>query len=107
MAVIELLKVEVAAEDREKYLQLDREIWTTTLAQFPGFINKEVWLNPHKPTEVILIIRWRSLQEWKLISPQLLAEIECQFALKMGNIHHKIVEAMEYQIVETFGETSF
>lgn len=100
--VIELLKVEVAAVDRETYLQIDREIWTKAIAQFPGFINKEVWLNPDKPTEIILIIRWRSRQEWKSISVELLAKIERQFALEMGNISHKIVDSMEYQVVATF-----
>lgn len=98
--VIELLIVEVAIEDREKYLQIDREIWTKAIAQFPGFISKEVWLNPDRPTEVNLIIRWRSREEWKSISTQLLEEIECQFALKMGNTRHKIVELVEYQVVE-------
>jgi len=98
--VIELLKVEVAAEYQEKYLQLDRQIWTNAVAQFPGFINKEVWLNPNKPTEVILIIRWRSRQEWKSISVQLLKEIELQFVLKMGSISHKIVESAEYQVAD-------
>lgn len=98
--VIELLIVEVAAEDREKYLQIDREIWTKAIAQFPGFINKEVWLNPDKPTEVNLVIRWRSRKEWKSISTQLLAETERQFALKMGNTRHKIVESVEYQVVD-------
>jgi uncharacterized protein (TIGR03792 family) len=97
--VIELLKVEVAAEHQEKYLQLDREIWTKAIAQFPGFISKEVWLNPHAPTEVILIIRWRSREEWKAISVKLLEEVERQFVVKMGNIRHKIVESTEYQVV--------
>lgn len=98
--VVELLIVEVATEDREKYLQVDREIWTKAIAQFPGFINKEVWLNPQAPTEVNLIIRWRSREEWKSISTQLLAEIERQFAVKMGDTRHKIVESVEYQVVE-------
>ncbi len=79
MVVVELLIVEVTAEDREEYLQIDREVWTKAIAQFPGFINKEVWLNPYAPTEVILVIRWRSRQEWKAISVQLLEEIERQF----------------------------
>ena len=98
--VVELLIVEVAAEDRKKYLQIDRQIWTKAIAQFPGFITKEVWLNPQAPTEVILVIRWRSRQEWKAISVQLLEEIEHQFALKMGSISYKIVESVEYQVAE-------
>ena len=100
MVVVELLKFEVAAEDREKYLQIDREIWTKAIAQFPGFINKEFWLNPQAPTEVILVIRWRSRQEWKAISVELLQEIERQFALKMGNISYKIVDSVEYQVID-------
>lgn len=98
--VIELLKVEVAAEDREKYLQLDRKIWTKAIAQFPGFINKEVWLQPHVPTEVVLIIRWRSRKEWKSISVQVLEEIERQFALEMDSISYKILESVEYQVAK-------
>ena len=97
--VIELLKVEIAAKHQEKYLQLDREIWTKAIAQFPGFIDKEVWRNPHAPTEVILIIRWRTRQEWKAVSVELLEEVERQFVLKMGNIPHKIVASTEYQVV--------
>ncbi|WP_369792309.1 hypothetical protein [Synechocystis sp. PCC 7509] len=53
------------------------------------------------PTEVILVIRWRSRQEWKSISPQLLEDIECQFGSQMGNTHYKIVESLEYQVLET------
>ena len=98
--VIELLKVEVAAEYQEKYLQIDQEIWTKAIAQFPGFINKEVWLNSYAPTEVILIIRWRSREEWKAISVQLLEEIERQFALKMDSISYKIVASIEYRLVD-------
>ena len=81
-------------------MQIDREIWTKAIAQFPGFITKEVWLNPQAPTEVILVIRWRSRQEWKAISVQLLEEIERQFVLKMGSISYKIVESVEYQVAE-------
>ncbi len=100
MVVVELLIVEVATEDREKYLQIDREIWTKVIAQFPGFISKEVWLNPQAPTNVMLIIRWRSREEWKAISVELLQEIERQFALKMGNTRYKIVDSVEYQIID-------
>lgn len=97
--VIEFLKIEVTPEDREQYLQLDEKIWTKALAKFPGFIGKEVWLNPNKPLEVILIIRWASREEWKSISCQLLAEIEAQFALTTGSIHHQIIASVEYQVI--------
>lgn len=97
--VIEFLKIEVTGENREKYLQLDQEIWTKALAKCPGFLGKEVWINPDKPTEVILIIRWASRKEWKSISAQLLEKIEQQFALAIGSIGHQIVESIEYEVI--------
>lgn len=96
--VIEFLKIEVTPQDRERYLQLDKEIWTQALAKCAGFLGKEVWLNPNKPSEVILIIRWASQKEWKSISSQLLQEIERQFVLATGSIHHQIIESAEYQV---------
>lgn len=97
--VIELLKVEVSPEYRNQYLQLDKEIWTQALAKFPGFLGKEVWLNPNQPSEVILLVRWASRKEWKSISVQLLEEIERQFAQATGNICHQIVESLEYEVI--------
>lgn len=97
--VIEFLKIEVSPEDREQYLQIDEKIWTKALAKFPGFMGKEVWLNPNKPLEVVLIIRWASREEWKSISYQLLAEIEAQFALATSSIYHQIVESGEYEVI--------
>lgn len=63
--LVELLKVKVLPEEREKYLQKDAEIWTQALSSFPGFLGKEVWLNKCEPTEVILIIRWATKEQWK------------------------------------------
>lgn len=97
--IIELLKIEVTPEYRQQYLQLDREIWTKALAKCPGFLGKEVWLNPNKPSEVILIIRWASQEQWKSISLQLLANIEQEFAQATGSIHHQIVESAEYEVI--------
>lgn len=97
--VIELLKVEVSPEYRTQYLQLDKEIWTQALAKFPGFLGKEVWLNPNQPSEVILLVRWASYKEWKSISVQLLEEIERQFEQATGNICHQIVESLEYEVI--------
>ena len=58
--VIEVLKFKVSPQLREKYIQKDAEIWTAALAKYPGFISKEVWINPNDSTEVVLIIRWET-----------------------------------------------
>ena len=97
--IIELLKVKVIPEEREKYLQKDAEIWTQALTNFPGFLGKEVWLNPSEPTEVILIIRWATEAQWKSISPVVLDKIEHQFVQQLGNTY-QIIDSAEYQVYE-------
>lgn len=94
--IIELLKVKVAPELQKEYLKKDAE-WTKALVSYPGFLGKEVWLNPNKPTEVILVIRWASCEQWKTISVELLNAIEQQFAQALGDIY-QIVELSEYQV---------
>ena len=95
--IIELLKFKVAPELQKQYLQKDAEIWTQTLASCTGFLGEEVWLNPNEPTEVILIIRWASREQWKSIPLELLNAIEQQFAQQLGN-NYQIVESAEYQV---------
>lgn len=95
--VIELLKFKVAPELREQFIQKDEEIWTEALAGCPGFLGKEVWINPNKPTEVILVIRWATREQWKSIPLKLLERIEQQFAQQLGDIY-QMVESAEYQV---------
>ncbi|OKH25004.1 TIGR03792 family protein [Chroogloeocystis siderophila] len=95
--VIELLKCKVDPNLREQYLQLDAEVWTKALAECPGFLGKEVWLNPHEASEVILVIRWATKEQWKAISDEFLNRIEQLFLQQMGRTY-KIVESAEYQV---------
>lgn len=94
--IIELFKVKVAPVQKQ-YLEKDTEIWTQALVTYPGFLGKEVWLNPNKPSEVILVIRWASREQWKSVSIELLDAIEQQFAQALGDIY-QIVELSEYQV---------
>lgn len=95
--VIELLKLKVAAEHREQYIQKDAEIWTQALASCPGFLGKEVWLNPNEPSEVILVIRWATREQWKSISLERLQQISQELDQQLGYIH-QIVDSAEYQV---------
>lgn len=95
--VIELLKVKVAPELREKFIQKDAQIWTQALADYPGFLGKEVWINPNEPTEVILVIRWATREHWKSISTEQIDAIEQKFAQQLGDTY-QIVESSEYQV---------
>lgn len=98
--VIEWLKFRVDPESREKFIQKDEAIWTASLSTYPGFLGKEVWIEPNEPEEVIFTIRWQTRQQWKSIPAKDLAEIEQQFstAMKKMNINYKMIESKEYQI---------
>lgn len=95
--VIEWLKVKLSPELREKFIQKDAEIWTAKLASYPGFLNKEVWISPENPSEVVLIIRWASLEAWKAIPPDELEKTEQHFTQELGS-QQEIVEATHYQV---------
>jgi uncharacterized protein (TIGR03792 family) len=96
--VIEWLKFRVVPELREKFIKLDKEIWTTSLAGYSGFLGKEVWIEPTAADEVVFTIRWQSRQQWKSIPPEDLGAIEARFSAAMGSINYKMLESKEYQI---------
>lgn len=95
--VIEWLKFKVPAEVREKFIQKDGEIWTPALAKSPGFLGKEVWLNPNASDELVLVIHWQTREAWSAVPSDLLEETDRQFAREMGAVY-PIVEAGEYQV---------
>ncbi|MBD2015540.1 TIGR03792 family protein [Microcoleus sp. FACHB-53] len=95
--VIEWLKLRVSPELREKFIQKDAEIWTSMLATYPGFLGKEVWINPETPTEVIIVIRWASREAWESVPSERLKEVEKQFTQEFGE-QQEIIEAAEYQV---------
>lgn len=95
--VIEFLKLKVAPDKRENYIQKDAEIWTTALAKYPGFLAKEVWINPNDPTEIIFIIRWATKEQWKAIPKADLEATEKKFAQAVGGTY-KFTESTEYQV---------
>lgn len=63
--VIELLRVTCPKEKQAAFIQRDSEVWTPGLAKHPGFLGKEVWVSPDKDDEVVLVIRWESMEHWR------------------------------------------
>ncbi len=96
--IIEWLKFQVSVKSRDVFIELDRKIWTSVLAQFPGFLGKEVWISPDIPEEIILIIRWQTREQWKAVPLAILEETEQKFAQKMNNHFYRMIEAKEYQV---------
>lgn len=95
--VIEYLKFRVSPKLRETFIQKDSEIWTLMLASCPGFISKEVWIEPETPDQVILIIRWTSREQWKAVSQEQLEATQQQFDQGFGK-DYQMIQASEYQV---------
>lgn len=96
--VIEWLKFQVDAKNREKFIEKDAQIWTATLSQYSGFLGKEIWINPKNEAEIIFIIRWKTLEDWKSIPQSVLEETEKKFASAVGVITYQMTESKEYQV---------
>ncbi|KOP24068.1 cyanobacterial protein, TIGR03792 family [Hapalosiphon sp. MRB220] len=95
--IIELLRVKVPPENREQYIQKDAEIWTAALAGYPGFLGKEVWINPHDTSEIILIVQWATREQWKAIPQAEIDALDQKFNQELG-FQSQIVEFCEYQV---------
>ena len=93
--VIEWQKVRVQPEVRDLYLERDREIWTAGLAREAGFLGKEVWLGDD--SEVILVIRWRSEEDWKGMPKERQDDLDRRFreAVPEG---WELVEPRSYEV---------
>jgi uncharacterized protein (TIGR03792 family) len=95
--VIELLKFKVPSEKREEYILKDADIWTTALARYPGFLGKEVWINPNVPEEVTFVIHWATKEDWKAISGKDLDAISEKFDRALG-FSYEMIESSEFQV---------
>ncbi|MEM9436053.1 MAG: TIGR03792 family protein [Pseudomonadota bacterium] len=82
--IIEHLVVAIPEGTSESFLQHDAAIWTATLAQQPGFLGKETWLEADDATRVHLIIRWETRAQWKAVPPALLAATDVAMAEAFG-----------------------
>ena len=96
--VIEWLKYRVEPQNREKFIEVDRETWTATLVNYPGFLGKEIWINPEIPSEIVLIVRWESSQPGSAIPAEVLQATDKKFIEKMGENEYKMLESFNYQV---------
>lgn len=91
--VIEWLKFKVNPEQSELFIQKDEEVWTAGLQKIPGFLGKEVWVDPEH-NEIVMVIRWQSQEQWQAISEKTIQELD----EKMGVFKVPILESRSYQI---------
>ena len=96
--VIEWLKFKLAPESREKFIELDKEIWTSFLSEQPGFLSKEIWLDPNNLDEIIAVVHWQTLEQWKSIPVQSLVQNDLKFRQALSPVQYIISESKGYQI---------
>jgi uncharacterized protein (TIGR03792 family) len=82
--IIEHLTFSVPPDLQPRFLALDAEIWTATLARQPGFLGKEVWSDGDHAETLHLIIRWTGRRAWKAVPADLLAMTDRRFAAAFG-----------------------
>ena len=95
--VIEMQKLRVKPELRERWIAADEEIWTTGLYAEPGFMGKEAWIG--EGDEVVLVIRWRSQADWDGMPKSRLEALDRAFRERMPD-GWAMVEILAYQVAE-------
>ena len=95
--VIEWLKFRIEPAQRERYLAIDDEIWTSALASYPGFLDKTTWLDPNHDDEVIFVIAWATREQWKAIPETDLEQINQRFDTALG-FDYEMLESREFNV---------
>ncbi|MCR9254408.1 MAG: TIGR03792 family protein [bacterium] len=89
---VEYLVFEVNPSKVKEFTQLEHEIWSQMLSEYPGFISKEIWLNEDKPSEVTVIIYWESVKLWKSVPEDAIMGSIRKFDEAIGAENYKLVE---------------
>jgi uncharacterized protein (TIGR03792 family) len=100
MTVVEWLQFQVEPEWREKFVQVDAEIWTAYLAKQEGFLKKEVWISPDALDDIVLVIHWQTLEQWQSIPKPELKRVDDQFKKALGK-PYKTTNSRAYQVRKT------
>ena len=74
--VIEFLHFTVAPEQRQAFIARDAEVWSAGLADQPGYLGKDVWVDLDNPAQVRLAIRWESRAHWQAVPQALQDELD-------------------------------
>ena len=76
--VIEQLRLQVPADQREIWLKAERQTWQPWLESQAGFLGRDLLWDPDRD-EGLLLIRWASREQWKSISPVTVQQVQDQF----------------------------
>jgi uncharacterized protein (TIGR03792 family) len=93
---IEWLKFHVPSAQHARFIEQDAAIWTPVLSRYPGFQNKEIWTNPERPDELVIVTHWASFEQWQAIPKDVLDRTTQQFHQAMGAEYHP--ESMGFRL---------
>ena len=88
--VVEFLRQNLFCKDLRRFLQCDREIWTSFLKTQNGFVSKDYWLDDSESKSmtgnctVYQHITWASREQWKSIDQEDLVRINDEFVKVFG-----------------------
>jgi uncharacterized protein (TIGR03792 family) len=87
-SVLEFLECNIWCQDVQLFLDVDNRTWSTFLKTVPGFLRKEVLVNPHDAAAanctVAHAILWESRELWQSIDPKQLAAVDAAFVQDFG-----------------------
>ena len=98
--VIEWLEFTMNPEARDRFVQLDLEIWNPFLQTKPGFLRKQIWLDRNDTHRVIIMVEWSDRKLWKNITPTEIATITQQFDTQFATPYQLIV-SREFQPISS------
>ncbi len=84
LPAVEWLKFQVPAAQQPDFIAQDAAIWTPVLSSYPGFQTKEIWTNPDRPDELVIVIHWNSFADWQAIPKNVLDRTTEKFHAAMN-----------------------
>jgi uncharacterized protein (TIGR03792 family) len=94
---IERLLFRIEPTTREQFIRQDDAIWSATLGNYPGYLGKEIWINPDDDTEMVVVVRWRSFDDWQAVPQTVLQDAEERFQTAMGDTY-ELLDSRRYQV---------
>ena len=84
LPAVEWLKFQVQSEQQARFIEQDTAIWTPVLSSYPGFQSKEIWSDPTRPDELVIVTHWASNEQWQAIPRDVLDRTTQRFNQAMG-----------------------
>jgi uncharacterized protein (TIGR03792 family) len=82
--IVEELTFIVEPAHVEKFIEEDQKVWTAPLSTRAVFLRKEVIQSQKMPSEIKLLIHWRSSDDWTAVPKKLIEETNIRFEKAMG-----------------------